>query len=140
MEAKEGLLEICKEYLSDKITDTSTPDMLKSELIKRLFKLDTSIKSVLLVVNYKDRRYKKEIFIRHLRSDYPELRVWRKNVLERDGHQCQQCGSKKRLEAHHIKSWKDHILERFDVSNGLTLCKRCHSKTDNYGNRNNAIR
>lgn len=55
---------------------------------------------------------------------------WKKEVNERDGHTCQRCGKTKLLgrdeHTHHIKPWDDHPELRFQVSNGLTVCKKCH--------------
>jgi len=54
-------------------------------------------------------------------------RNWRKDVFKRDDFTCQMCeqvGGK--LHAHHIKSWIKHPKLRFDVTNGLTLCEKCH--------------
>jgi hypothetical protein len=62
---------------------------------------------------------------------------WKNSVKRRDKFTCQMCGvsglveckccgSKPTLHAHHIKSWKDHPELRFDVSNGITLCDKCH--------------
>lgn len=62
-----------------------------------------------------------------------EYRDWRKKVFERDNYTCQMC--KKRgiyLEPHHIKGFTKYPELRFEVSNGLTLCRECHMKTDNY--------
>lgn len=53
---------------------------------------------------------------------------WRKAVKERDGYVCVKCGETERLHAHHIKSWHDFPELRFEVSNGMTLCVRCHQK------------
>jgi hypothetical protein len=56
---------------------------------------------------------------------------WRMAVFQRDGFLCVDCGSKKNLNAHHIIPWskteKGSPL-RFDVNNGVTLCKVCHLK------------
>lgn len=58
---------------------------------------------------------------------------WRRKVFKRDKHTCQKCGQVGgRLEAHHIKSWAENPKLRFIIKNGLTLCKNCHEKTDNY--------
>lgn len=63
-------------------------------------------------------------------SSYKE---WRKSVFERDNWICQDCKTRGgRLEAHHIKPFSRYIELRFDVSNGVTLCASCHSKTDTY--------
>ncbi len=53
---------------------------------------------------------------------------WKKKVLEKDVFQCQKCFTKKKLIAHHIIPWKDSKELRFEVSNGLTLCRSCHMK------------
>lgn len=53
-------------------------------------------------------------------------REWRKAVFARDGFVCQKCGTKKDLQAHHIKAWKDNKHLRYDVANGITLCRKCH--------------
>ena len=62
---------------------------------------------------------------------------WRKAVFARDDYTCQRCGVKGgRLEAHHIKAYKPHPRLRHVLSNGLTLCKPCHRKTDTFGWKN----
>lgn len=63
------------------------------------------------------------------------LAVWRRAVKKRDGHQCVLCGSSERLEADHIlPQWKYPEL-RYDVENGRTLCRPCHSKTPSFSRR-----
>lgn len=63
---------------------------------------------------------------------------WRRKVWERDNYTCQECkarsckGRPVYLSAHHIKSWAMYPDLRFDISNGLTLCKDCHKKTNNF--------
>lgn len=58
---------------------------------------------------------------------------WRSRCFVRDNFTCQNC---KRvggdLEVHHIKSFRSFPLLRFDVNNGITLCKICHSKIDEH--------
>lgn len=34
----------------------------------------------------------------------------------------------KRLQVHHIRRWKDAPAIRYDINNGITLCKDCHKK------------
>jgi predicted restriction endonuclease len=58
----------------------------------------------------------------------PQYKEWRKKVYARDNHTCQwpNCSSKKRLNAHHIKTWADYPGLRFVVENGITLCYKHH--------------
>ncbi len=52
---------------------------------------------------------------------------WKNAVISRDHATCQRCGAAGvELHAHHLKSYKDHPELRWDVSNGETLCYRCH--------------
>ena len=69
----------------------------------------------------------------------PKYREWRRKVFERDGYKCVQCGydEGRILEAHHIKPWSQYPEVRFDITNGMTLCKSCHRKTDSYGVKRN---
>ncbi len=63
-----------------------------------------------------------------------EYKAWRKSVFERDKYICQECGAKScegntvYLNAHHIKPFAIFIDLRFDIDNGITLCRKCHSK------------
>ena len=58
---------------------------------------------------------------------------WRMAVYRRDHWTCQMCGKKtKQLVAHHIKPFKDYPELRYDVSNGITLCRNCHKKVHGY--------
>lgn len=64
----------------------------------------------------------------HRNFNDPLYKDWRKKVYARDNHCCQwpNCGSRKRLNAHHIQTWADFPGLRFDVNNGITLCKYHH--------------
>lgn len=57
-----------------------------------------------------------------------EQAKWRRLVYRRDNHICRRCGYDKGkiLNAHHIATWANYPGKRFDISNGLTLCKTCH--------------
>lgn len=55
---------------------------------------------------------------------------WKRKVKERDGYKCrisnQEC--KGGLEAHHILRFSEYPELRFEVNNGITLCKFHHPK------------
>ena len=52
---------------------------------------------------------------------------WRRKVFERDNYTCFSCQKRGGdLEAHHIELFSTHIHLRHVVSNGITLCKKCH--------------
>ncbi len=55
-----------------------------------------------------------------------EYREWRKSVFERDHYTCQECGEQGYVEADHIKPWSLFPDLRYEISNGRTLCKKCH--------------
>jgi len=82
-----------------------------------------------------------------------EYRSWVLAVFERDCFTCQDCKKKGgKIEAHHIKSFsriirENHITtleqaleceELWDVSNGKTVCKKCHMT--NYSTRERVAR
>lgn len=64
---------------------------------------------------------------------------WRVGVYKRDNYQCQVCGHKsKNLHAHHLRSFHNHTDLRYEISNGVTLCDRCHIEFHRrYGKENN---
>jgi endogenous inhibitor of DNA gyrase (YacG/DUF329 family) len=63
-----------------------------------------------------------------------EYKQWRMGVFVRDAFTCQICGVVGgKLQAHHIKSFKNFPELRFVLDNGVCLCAECHRKTDNYG-------
>ena len=57
-----------------------------------------------------------------------EWKNWRKKVFKRDKHICRMCGYDKGkiIQAHHIKTRKEYPKLKYVVSNGITLCRRCH--------------
>ena len=56
----------------------------------------------------------------------PEYKKWRLAVYRRDKFKCKKCGSRRRLQAHHIKSWAKFPQLRLSLLNGITLCNACH--------------
>lgn len=63
-----------------------------------------------------------------------KLWKWRNAVVARD-KKCQVCGSKKSLEAHHVLPLALFPKLATDIKNGITLCHKCHRKTETYGKR-----
>lgn len=56
-----------------------------------------------------------------------EYLVWRRAVLNRDNWCCQCCGSKNNLVVYHIQCYWDYPNERFEMDNGITVCRSCHT-------------
>jgi len=92
--------------------------------------------------------------MRQIRNCF-KYRQWRSDVFTRDDFTCQNCGDKTsgNLNAHHIKPFAQIIKENkiktveqalnceelWNINNGLTLCKKCHSKIHNYKSRNKRV-
>jgi len=63
-----------------------------------------------------------------------KYKIWRRKVFKRDNYTCQHCGACNgngktvELNAHHILPWKLYPKKRYVISNGLTLCRKCHLK------------
>lgn len=65
-----------------------------------------------------------------------EYKSWRTAVFTRDEYTCKECNVKGGvLHAHHIKSFALFPELRFAINNGVTLCVKCHVKTESWGNR-----
>ena len=61
----------------------------------------------------------------------PVYKDWRKSVYKRDSHKCQMPGCRsrsKKINAHHIRKWSEAAYLRYDLSNGITLCWKCHKE------------
>ncbi len=55
--------------------------------------------------------------------------AWRTAVFGRDDFTCQKCKVRGGiLHAHHIKAWATHPESRYDISNGITYCVKCHKE------------
>ncbi len=60
----------------------------------------------------------------------PEAEKWRKAVFERDNYTCQMCHVRGNyIEADHIKPFAYFPEIRWELSNGRTLCRKCHDST-----------
>lgn len=73
------------------------------------------------------------------REEDHQFKVWSLEVKKRDNFTCQICGARGvYLESHHKNSWDWCYQERYDVDNGVSLCKSCHHerfhKLYGYGN------
>ncbi len=56
-----------------------------------------------------------------------KYRDWKYRVKKRDGYACVCCGSGNRLEAHHLEDGSHNPDLRYTTSNGVTLCRKCHT-------------
>lgn len=57
-----------------------------------------------------------------------QYKKWKLNVLKKDNYKCQICGETKNLVAHHIEPFSKNINRRYDITNGITLCQKCHKE------------
>lgn len=116
---KKGVFSICDIALTDRVIESvfrydSIGERLKTlEQLGLVKRTETSIKVFKPWDDLHDRNSQR----------YKE---WRLNVFKRDGFRCQECGTKKDIQAHHIKPWKNNKSLRYVVSNGITLCRDCH--------------
>lgn len=66
---------------------------------------------------------------------------WRKQIFERDNYTCQVCNVRGTyLEAHHIFRFAYFPDLRFNLWNGMTLCRPCHDKTKKHDRKLQLIR
>lgn len=65
--------------------------------------------------------------INHRHIDDAKAVAWRKAVFARDNHTCQKCYTKQSpFNVHHLNSWAKYPEQRYDLTNGITLCDSCH--------------
>ena len=134
-----SLMKKCWNFLIEQLISDDVSDIAKADIVKRLFSIKRPVRAVNLIITTKDKEISQVFDIKYRRDEYPELKIWRKKVFERDNYTCTQCGKGGKLQAHHIKRWADYPELRFDVSNGQTLCVGCHSKTEGFMRRYNGV-
>ena len=49
------------------------------------------------------------------------------------------CKSKYKIQAHHIKKWSGASSLRYEIDNGITLCKSCHDSINKYESHYEAL-
>lgn len=59
-----------------------------------------------------------------------EYVAWVREVLERAGGKCEECGGTESVEAHHKTSLYVDFSKALDLENGQALCKVCHKEKD----------
>jgi predicted restriction endonuclease len=60
------------------------------------------------------------------KDDYGYV-IWANEVKKRDHYVCDVCGRKGGgMNSHHLNSWADNPSQRYDISNGICLCKSDH--------------
>jgi len=119
--SKKGIYTIGKIELTDEVMEIALNDERIGEKLKILDEYGFITRNVFSIEVHK-------IWIDRRDRNSPQYRDWRMAVMQRDGFMCQECGCKKDIQAHHIKPWKDNKLLRYEVSNGITLCRPCHLK------------
>jgi len=84
------------------------------------------------MANYRKRTKLKRSFKKTGRNfDDPEYKKWRKAIYQRDEYKCQFPACKyrgRKVEAHHIKTWAENPILRYNLDNGISLCRKCHRK------------
>jgi len=58
----------------------------------------------------------------------PQYKKWRQSIRQRDKSKCQwpNCNSSLKIHAHHIMPWSNFPSLRYDINNGICLCKIHH--------------
>jgi 5-methylcytosine-specific restriction endonuclease McrA len=78
--------------------------------------------------------WKEETRRKHRRGKHG---AWARAVISRDKATCRHCGiSGVQLHAHHVKPYDKFPAIRWDLSNGMTLCFRCHLAVHTASNAN----
>lgn len=63
----------------------------------------------------------------HIARNNYKYKYWKQEVFKRDNYTCQCCGKRGgNLNAHYLYNFSEYKDLRYDVSNGITLCEKCH--------------
>ena len=63
----------------------------------------------------------------HMARNNTYYKEWKDKVFERDNYTCRCCGKRGgNLNAHHLYNFSEYKDLRYEVSNGITLCEKCH--------------
>lgn len=58
-----------------------------------------------------------------------EYLAWAKAVYARERYKCAVCNKRTRKpEAHHLNCWKHFPEQRYDINNGIAVCRECHTE------------
>jgi len=56
------------------------------------------------------------------------MTLWSRFIRTRDGEHCLVCSEAKKVEAHHVFRKTVYPAGRFELGNGVSLCRKCHWK------------
>ena len=122
-ESKKGVFSICDVVL----TDREISAVFRNHYDNIGDKLNVLEEFDLIERNERSIRVFKFWEDKHDRNS-ERYKQWRSAVFKRDGYKCQDCGVSADIQAHHVKTWKNSKELRYDVDNGITLCRKCHLK------------
>ncbi len=57
-----------------------------------------------------------------------QLNIWSKQVRDNANNECERCGSKENLQAHHVLPKSEHPEQALEPDNGVCLCIECHKE------------
>ena len=119
--SRKGIFRIGEAVLTDEIMGHVFSYSLISQKLETLenYNLIKRCEKAVVVFKFWDDRHDR---------NSSRYREWRTRVFQRDGFRCVVCGTNRDLQAHHIEHWKDNKALRYDVANGITLCRQCHLK------------